>query len=133
MNVNGTLLACLPIELQEMIFDMVAKSKMTEVLEEISLQLLPGDHNKRFGTLHENLTKYILTYPPIRGGSFHYNYNYKCFEDLQEWFSPLWDEQLVDRDSRIRIEKIIEESSPYFVYIEDLTYQELLAFKSFII
>lgn len=120
MNVNGTFLACLPIELQEMIFDMVAKSKMNEVLEEIPLQLLPGYHNKRFGTLHENLTKNIC------------NYNYKCFEDLLEWFSPLWDEQLVDRDSRIRIEKIIEESSPYFVYIEDLTYQELLAFKSFI-
>jgi hypothetical protein len=126
MNINGTWLGMLPFELQEMIFDMVVKSKMATVLLDIPLQLSPGFRSMHVNTKHNTLTEAIRAYD-------NYRNNCGCFEDIQEWYIHIWDEQLVDRDSCKRIERIIEESSPYFVYIEDLTYQELLAFKSFII
>ena len=117
MNVDGTMLAILPIELQDLIFEMATKSKMESVLKDLKFQILE-EHTKY--TKHSNLTQHLL-------------YRHNLFEDLWEWIEVLEYDNNIDSDSYERIICMIQKSSPYFIYIEDLTYQELIAFKAFIV
>ena len=116
MNIKGTSLALLPEELQDMIFDIVYKVQKKEVLEELANQLRVGLLPDR-QTKHSILTTKILEHD-------HEN----RFYDLIDYYDYINQAGLIGDDSRHRIDNVIKGSSPFFLYIEDLSYQELIEF-----
>jgi len=120
MSITGTWLEQLPDELQDMIFDIVYVDRKIEVLKDLQNQLCGGLQPYREGTKHEILTSRIL-----------YHDHETRFYDLKEWFNYIKQAGVIGEDARNRIHNVIQDSSPFFLYIEFLTYQELIEFNIF--
>ena len=101
----------------------INKLKMNKILKSIPIELAQGTTNK--STIHDFRSQELLLMPDCRleGMMLH----------LEEWYEYEKTRRVIDNDSLERIDKIILQSSFHFVYIEDLTYQELIALKLFIV
>lgn len=104
--------------------------KFTDVLTELKYQLAtqplsltPPPKNKH-SILYETIED--LTWRPCRGGGDVLWY------ELNDWYDYHRCYNIVDKTTLNRIKAVIYDSSPSFVYGEDLTYQELIAFKLYI-
>ena len=109
----------------------IHRMKYREVLTELKYQLAtqPLDVDDTLPkTKHSILYESIedLTTHACRGGSQH------LWCALTDWYEYHCDYKIVDMNTLNRIKTVIKGSSPFIVYGEDLTYQELIAFKSFI-
>lgn len=93
--------------------------KMANVFTELKIQISQGE-----GTKHDMLSDELL--------KNEHRHRYERFNELCWWHTELDEGRLVDQYSLDRIKTVIDISSQFFVYIEDLSYQELLAFKSFV-
>jgi hypothetical protein len=120
MSISGTWLERLPDELQNMIYDIVYVDRKKEVLKDLQHQLCGGLLPSCKGTKHDMLVSTIL---------FHDHES--MFYDLKRWYKCIKRAGVIGKDSRHRIHDVILQSSPFFLYIEFLTYQELIEFNRY--
>jgi hypothetical protein len=116
------------LEVMELIMH---RLKYSDVLTELKYQLAtqPLDVDDTLPkTKHSILYESIedLTTHACRGGSQH------LWCALTEWYEYHCYYKIVDMNTLNRIDGVIKDSSPFIVYGENLTYQDLIAFKSFI-
>ena len=114
-----TWLDLLPIELQDIIYKEVTASKMQDVLKDLIEDITDNEIYSTHGMLCEK-----LHIDDIRYGD-------SLFWSAKEWHEWLLQQDLIG-PRIIEIDTIINRSSPYILYLNELSYQELLSFKSFI-
>jgi hypothetical protein len=104
--------------------------KFTDVLTELKYQLatqslphppLRAIPKNKHSILYETIEDLFQTIYP--GG------DERLWNALRDWYKYHRTCHIVDNNTLNRIKTVIQESSPFIVYGEGLTYQELIAFK----
>ena len=109
-------------DLQELIFKYITKSKMISVLSELVINLNPS-YNNNYVTKHKNLCNLI-------GIDNYRRYGDSIYYSAINWYNELVKKNIMG--SRImEINQVIKNSSPYLIYLDELTYLELLSFNEF--
>ena len=107
-------------DLQELIFKYITKSKMISVLSELVINLNPS-YNNNYVTKHKNLCNLI-------GIDNYRRYGDSIYYSAINWYNELVKKNIMG--SRImEINQVIKNSSPYLIYLDELTYLELLSFN----
>ena len=110
------------LDLQELIFKYATKSKMVWVLSELVINLTPSYH-------HNCVTKHKKLCELIGIGDYR-RYGESIYYSAINWYKQLVEENRMG--SRImEINQVIKISSPYLIYLDELTYLELLSFNEF--
>ena len=114
--IKGTLLCFLPVEIIDIIFRFVHQLKLKDII----IELPYGIAVKKDRLINHFETIYSNSY----GREW-------LFTNLCDWNKHLKSKKLVDNEVITNIENTIVVSSPWIIFLEDLTYRELTGLKEF--